>query len=444
MTMAYRNLKTTPFHTLATVLLILVLGLLGASSARAEYRDIPPEKMPNVQSQDRMRFVSDPDGLLRRSTRDRIDTMLGALRDSTTVEVAVAIVPSLGDLTPEEYSEKLFTSWGIGKADKDNGVLILISPGSRRARIETGYGVEGVIPDAVAGQIIDRAIVPAMQGDDIDAAAFGAAAMTAKILADPENAGELRSSQKGSKAESPLDSDVIWQAIGFVALACWVAMGVIVMLTLMKTRRASTYQAALTWRRQLWLLWVLTALSLGTGLVWSLWAWWRYRRNRNHSRKCCRCGSKMEKLDEEADNAYLQPWEDLEERLGTVDYDVWRCGNCGEVERFGFNEKQDKYTACPKCGTVAYHKVCDRMTVPPTTRLAGEGVRQYHCEYCGYDRNDRYTIPKKDDAAVAAAALGAAALSSRRGHIGRGSGFGGFGGGFGGGSTGGGGATGSW
>lgn len=82
---------------------------------------------------------------------------------TTGAEIAVATVTSLDGLTVEEYATKLFAAWGIGQAGEDNGVLILVAPSNREMRIEVGYGLEGVLPDGLAGQIIRESFLPAFR-----------------------------------------------------------------------------------------------------------------------------------------------------------------------------------------------------------------------------------------------------------------------------------------
>lgn len=156
----------------------------------------------------------------------------------------------------------------------------------------------------------------------------------------------------------------------------------------------------------------------------------------------------MHRLNEEEDNALLTPSQDFEEKLKTVDYDVWECPSCGTVERLPFKAKQMKYSPCPSCGTVAMCLSGTRTIQPATTRSEGTGVKVYECKFCHHKEERPYVIPKKEDPAAAALAAGAilGSMNGRRGRRGGGGGFGGggFGGGFGGGSTGGGGASGGW
>ncbi len=105
-------------------------------------------------------FVSDYAKIISTSDISAIESQLKSLKDTTGVEVAVVTVPSLGDEVVETYAVKLFEEWGIGTKGRDNGLLILVAPNDRSARIEVGYGLEGVIPDTIANNIVLREMIP--------------------------------------------------------------------------------------------------------------------------------------------------------------------------------------------------------------------------------------------------------------------------------------------
>jgi uncharacterized protein len=95
-----------------------------------------------------------------------LDRLLDQLEQKTSSEVAVATIPSLDGVSVEEYATGLFKAWGIGQAKQDNGVLVLVAPTDREMRIEVGYGLEGVLPDGLAGQIIREDFTPRFRDGD--------------------------------------------------------------------------------------------------------------------------------------------------------------------------------------------------------------------------------------------------------------------------------------
>ena len=78
-------------------------------------------------------------------------------------QLQVLVVDSAGDEGIEAYSQRVFDQWQIGRKGVDDGVLLLLAMGDRRVRIQTGYGLEGAIPDAYAQRIIDQAIIPRLR-----------------------------------------------------------------------------------------------------------------------------------------------------------------------------------------------------------------------------------------------------------------------------------------
>lgn len=109
----------------------------------------------------------DAAGVLDPATRARIDAKLAAQEAKATDQVVVATVPSLEGRSIEDYANRLFRAWQIGQARKNNGVLLLVAPAERKVRIEAGYGLEGILTDAVAGTIIRNAVIPAFRGGDM-------------------------------------------------------------------------------------------------------------------------------------------------------------------------------------------------------------------------------------------------------------------------------------
>lgn len=105
-------------------------------------------------------FVNDYADLLSATEQANLERNLKNYRDSTTNVIAIAIVEDLAGYSKEEYATKLFNTWKMWHEDRYNGILILIAPNQRVIRIETGYGLEGAFPDAVANRVIDEIITP--------------------------------------------------------------------------------------------------------------------------------------------------------------------------------------------------------------------------------------------------------------------------------------------
>lgn len=110
--------------------------------------------------------VNDLANVIDAATEADIDRRLDQLEQQTSSEIAVATVESLNGISVEEYANRLFKEWGIGQAKQDNGVLVLVAPNEREMRIQVGYGLEGVLPDGLAGQVIRDDFTPRFKEDD--------------------------------------------------------------------------------------------------------------------------------------------------------------------------------------------------------------------------------------------------------------------------------------
>ena len=114
--------------------------------------------------------VVDSIGRVSAEVETQINSELISFQQSGGPQIAVAVVDSTGNATPENYSIDLARSWGIGDKEKDNGVLLLIALEDRTLRIEVGSGVEGELTDVTAAGIVDSVMLPRLRANDVDGA----------------------------------------------------------------------------------------------------------------------------------------------------------------------------------------------------------------------------------------------------------------------------------
>jgi uncharacterized protein len=118
--------------------------------------DIPPLKSR----------VTDLTGTLSAQQKSALEQSLAEFETRKGPQIAVLMVPTTQPETIEQYAVRVFESWKLGRKGVDDGVLLVVAKDDRKVKIETGYGLEGILPDAIAKRIIEDDIIPRFkQGD---------------------------------------------------------------------------------------------------------------------------------------------------------------------------------------------------------------------------------------------------------------------------------------
>ncbi len=114
-------------------------------------------------------YIYDSAQILSPATRQGLEERLAAFERDSSNQVLVATFPDLQGETIEEFSIRLAEKWKPGQKGRENGAILVVSKGDRKVRIEVGYGLEGVLPDAVAKSILHNEILPHFKGGYFDA-----------------------------------------------------------------------------------------------------------------------------------------------------------------------------------------------------------------------------------------------------------------------------------
>ena len=150
------------------ILFILTfIGLLGGFSLQAKEYTI--KEIPMVHLQDRTRYVSNPDNILSPSSVATMDSILYALEQKTGIQTLVVAVTGIEGGDCFDFAYRLGKEMGVGQKERDNGLVILLSTDERCVQFATGYGLEGVLPDAICKRIQSRYMVEHLGKNDWDA-----------------------------------------------------------------------------------------------------------------------------------------------------------------------------------------------------------------------------------------------------------------------------------
>jgi uncharacterized protein len=127
-------------------------------------------------------FVNDFANIIDREIEQAIESKLVSLNNTTSAQISVVTIPSLGGDTRQNYAVKLFEDWGLGQKGKDNGLLLLIALDEREMQIEVGYGLEGDITDLQSGIIVRDILTPAFREGDYSGGIVKAVDMLSGII----------------------------------------------------------------------------------------------------------------------------------------------------------------------------------------------------------------------------------------------------------------------
>lgn len=292
-------------------------------------------------------YVNDYANLLDIQQESQIRDRLRDLRSQEDIEFTVLTIDAMSDYghsgSIESFATGLFNTWGIGNADLNDGLLLLVSKDDRELRIEVGSGYGNTL-NAPMQRIIDDVIVPDFRRD---AYANGIAAGVNAVIAQVT----------GNVESQPFLEKIGQAAKEFVA---FIIAGLVFISVL--------------------------AARFGRKL---------YRRmRRNVPRKCPVDGATMRRYLEETEDEQLSSGQIAEEHLKSVDHDVWFCDKCDHIQIESYKAFFSKFGACRECG---YKTVSGNSHVIRHATYSSSGLREtdYSCRHCSASYSVTSTIPQK-------------------------------------------------
>jgi uncharacterized protein len=361
-------------------------------------------------------WVTDMADILSDEAETELNQIISNLEQTNGVEIAVVTVPETAPTeSPKAFATQLFNYWGIGKVDADNGVLFLISRDDRRTEIETGYGIEGILPDAKVGNIIDTQIIPQYKKGNYDRGTLDGTNALIMALNSSTSEGVQTSSPDGN-------SNILFILAGIAV--------------------TSTAGGLLWLRKKLNKVFVDPHKTISS-----------LSRTDSRNIHCSQCSKPMEKFD----NIELTKTQQVAKLIAAVSYRGYKCSNChnqaSSYTTIAYISSSSRYQDCPKCKELTVTRTGEKLE-SPTYSSKGKLLVKDKCHCCDYLQEKTKDIPRLRRSHQNSGSRNSSSNSSiyYGGSIGGGAtgGFGGSssggssGGDFGGGSSGGGGAGGSW
>jgi uncharacterized protein len=285
-----------------------------------------------------------------------IDAM--AERARTGGELMVVVIDSVSGAVPRKFTTELFNRWGLDGKARNRGVMLLVALKERKAEIVVGDGYPGsviTVTDRIMSQVVVARFKAALPREAI---VEGARAIVDRVILAGQAAGPpappppaaAAANRSTSTADEGLFDRVTNGAVEHPLPAGGAVGGVAA--------------AGALFRRYL----------------------------RNRPRKCRACGTMMVRLEEAADDAYLNPAETVEEKVGSVDYDIWSC-RCGQRTKVRYGNWFSGYRKCGKCQAKTL-KVTTTTLRSATTSSEGRARVDEVCANCHFSRRYERTIPR--------------------------------------------------
>ncbi|MEW5856193.1 MAG: TPM domain-containing protein [Cyanobacteriota bacterium] len=326
-------------------------------------------------------WVTDMAQMLSPATEAQLNQIISDLEAKNSSEIAVVTVPETApSATPKAFATALFNYWGIGKKGQDNGVLLLISQGDRRVEIETGYGIESILPDARVRNIIQSEIAPRFKQGDFNS---GTLAGTQALVVD------LRAYQPPVTASVPTAPVSIPAAPASVSTTTASILGVIYPLA-----------------------------SVGGVLVLIIGTVAYVRRSRSrillepagrsriegdsgdtHPWHCATCKKRMQKLDAIALQPYLSQAEQVAQKLGSIRFEGWQCLKCypqltGQtIHICAYILDSQQFSTCLTCQELTVTQTIKAILEQPTWNREGKQLVAKECHCCSYNEEVKEMLP---------------------------------------------------
>jgi uncharacterized protein len=179
---------------------------------------VAAQQIPSPQG-----YVTDQAGVIDPPTKAKIEALAQELQQKTGAEIAVLTVRTTEPLDDFTYAMRVADAWKVGKKGEDTGLLVLVAVDDRKVRVVTGYGVEGVLPDGLVGNIQDTEMVPEFRAGRMGEGIWRGVAQMARRIADER--GVTLTGVPAPRAAAPPQPEIPFWVILLVIVLAMIVMG---------------------------------------------------------------------------------------------------------------------------------------------------------------------------------------------------------------------------
>lgn len=424
----------------------LQLSIVSQESTNEFVRNLPNPRSRNGS------WILDQSKILENSgVQENLNSILDKLEKDTTNEIALVILPTIGNLVPKSLATELFQVWGIGKLGKDNGVLILHVLDQRRIEIETGYGMEGILSDVICKRLLEEKTIPYFKQGAFSTGHENLLRTIDQILRNKKESPSSILSTYKSKLPEPnqalvdsiseeilpfldleYESKKIWRLRSFYFLLCGLILIILYRFFLYQTTsywkmKYESYNDRLSFFTPLSVFaYGITTILLTAGITSLVYSFFgkeylihtiffsgvsimvltgrlvskMYDKWEDFlvtaPRLCPKCKSKSFLIEDKNDiYRLLNEAERFEQKIRSFSFTIYECGTCKHLEKIkSQGTKFSTYTTCPKCNFLAtsYNY---RTLKEATYTQEGEEEKKKTCLKCGISSTEKTIIPKK-------------------------------------------------
>jgi len=382
-------------------------------------------------------YVSNADHIISNATAVKLNLLIEPLNEQGKAQVAVVLINSIGDQVPKDFATELLRKWGIGDHKKNNGLLILVVADQRRIEFEVGYGLEGLLTDLTCQRIQQGLMIPYFKKGDYDSGVLKGVQLVVNTIdtgvdqsLDEDNLypelgwvlfqdilfflayiGAYTAYTTSKRGEYVVHSAsgwwvpfllfgpliivsvialatpvfVKWDLFFLISYCCWsiffsFAIGNMLASEPAGETRIQQYQYL---KLVVWGFTIYTILFPLPFLIFKfISAKRRLHRLRYDPYQSPDDGSEMTLMKDNREEELTEK-EQMEEKLGSVAYDLWKGENGDPVMKLAYLNQNTKIRRCKKCCSITAKRTKRVVETKATTKRQGIASLYYTCQICG-------------------------------------------------------------
>ncbi|MBV6624436.1 MAG: TPM domain-containing protein [Rivularia sp. (in: Bacteria)] len=378
-------------------------------------------EVPNPRQQNGG-WVTDMVDMLSPQAENQLNQMISDLEKQNGTEIAIVTVPTTKpSATPKAFTTQLFSTWGIGKKGKNNGILFLVSKGDRRTEIETGKGIQKVLPNAKVGSIIREQVTPKFKRGNFEAGILaGTKSLIKELDTKTQNNNEYDTAVDLETKDKASFQDIllailltgIFLLIPFIILGLPIIFIVLSIVVFKKSRDTQCNQEKYRkpvkkYRKPVWKYIRLPS----SGYIAKAFEYitkdnlspsGKSRRNSPlFSRKayCNVCSEPMQQVEATEIEALLTKPQKVARGIGSLKFKGWRCAKCATGKPHSHMhllifQSPSKASNCPTCKELTVTDIRTQVVRQATQYSSGTRRTWKKCQCCNYAITRDETIPK--------------------------------------------------